>query len=174
MVHGPKTYANTASTNASPSQTNGAATTAADVQKAMMQSTSSTSGQENQGRVFIVNGEDNRESFTVPTCQYGKPHPVALVIDGDNKTVHLIRNCQGQAAKKTGEDASKESRFTKDSIYRALLKPASPSNARQSLNFGRSHSHDSTSERKGDSPSIDRVITAVLSRWKIQESIISS
>jgi len=94
------------------------------------------------GSVFIVNGEDNREMFSVPTCQYGKSHPISLVIDGDNKTIHLIRHAKDQA-----------SPVTKDSVYSALIKPDT-----------------NNKEKKGDTSSIDRVISAVLSRWKIVES----
>ena len=109
--------------------------TAADVDKAM-------STKKKDGNVFIVNGEDNREMFSVPTCQYGKSHPISLVIDGDNKTIHLIRHAKDEA-----------SPVTKDSVYRALIKPDT-----------------NKKEKKGDTSSIDRVISAVLSRWKIVES----
>jgi len=111
------------------------ATTAADVDKVM-------STKKKDGSVFIVNGEDNREMFSVPTCQYGKSHPISLVIDGDNKTIHLIRHAKDQA-----------SPVTKDSVYSALIKPDT-----------------NNKEKKGDTSSIDRVISAVLSRWKIVES----
>ena len=38
------------------------------------------------GQICILDGEDTtRESFSVPTCQYGRPHPVSLVIDKDNR-----------------------------------------------------------------------------------------
>jgi len=118
------------------SSINNSATTAADVDKVM-----STKKKED-GSVFIVNGEDNREMFSVPTCQYGKSHPISLVIDGDNKTIRLIRHAKDGA-----------SPVTKDSVYRALIKPDT-----------------NNKEKKGDTSSIDRVISAVLSRWKIVES----
>ena len=111
------------------------ATTAADVDKVM-------STKKKDGSVFIVNGEDNREMFSVPTCQYGKSHPISLVIDGDNKTIYLTRHAKDEA-----------SPVTKDSVYRALIKPDT-----------------NNKEKKGDTSSIDRVISAVLSRWKIVES----
>ena len=134
-------------------------TSASDVSDAMssrIQSNSSSAyGQEdNGGKLSIVDGEDNRERFSVPTCQYGKPHPVSLVIDGDNKTIHLIHR----------DSSDKEASVTRDSIYRALVKPASNS----SNSF---MSNDTTIKEK--KTSIDRVISAVLSRWKIEESTIS-
>mmetsp|Transcript_1710 Transcript_1710/g.3648 ORF Transcript_1710/g.3648 Transcript_1710/m.3648 type:complete len:731 (+) Transcript_1710:51-2243(+) len=149
------------------------ATTAADVDEAMvamMQSTSSTDGHEkNKGQLFIVNGEDNRESFSVPPCQFGRAHPVSLVIDGDNRTIHMMRHCDGPVAKEPAGRTIKDTLLTKNSIYHALRKPLPPSNNGQS--FNRSTSHEGAiKEKKGDSASIDRVIAAVLSRWKIQES----
>lgn len=142
------------------------ATTASDVKKVMadkVQSTLPTNKDENRpGSIFIVDGEDNRESFSVPTCQYGKPHPVSLVIDGDNRTIHLLRLNHGPDAKELAGVTIKETLLTKDAVYRALLKPTS------------SRAHPHMKQKTGESASIDRVITAVLSRWKIQESVIGS
>jgi hypothetical protein len=123
--------------------------------------------EEKSGRLFIVDGEDTRESFSVPTCQYGKPHPVSLLIDGENRTIHLIRRCL---------DSPESLLVSKGSIHRALLKPASTTNNGQSLQLsGASHSLDAVKEKKADSSSsIDRVITAALSRWKIRETTIGS
>ena len=70
----------------------------------------------------------------------------------------------------------KETLVTKGSVYRALLEPESQSNG-QSSNFnGGSIPQNAVKEKKkkGDGTSIDRVITAVLSRWKIQESVTGS
>lgn len=139
-----------------------AAVTAVDVGEAVA---ALSRGEKNPGRIFVVDGEDTRESFSVPTCQYGGPHPVSLVIDGENRTVHLVRRQPAVA------EAGKETTPTKDSVYRALLKAMSP---RKSGSFegGGGQSHDAGKEKKGDGTSIDRVITAVLSRWKILESTI--
>lgn len=174
MAPGLQSFADDA---ADPSQANvqaSGATTASDVDGAMVQSISPADGHQNRGRVFIMNGEENLESFSVPTCQYGRPHPVSLVIDGDNQTIHLVRR-RGQVAKESPGGAKKESLLTKDSVYRALLKPASSSNNGQpfALN-GRASLRDAVTDRKRDVTSIDRVITAVLSRWKIKESIVGS
>lgn len=122
-------------------------TTAADANEAMvamMQSTSFSNGHSKNGEVFIVDGEGNHESFSVPPCQFGRPHPVSLVIDGDNRTINIMRHCEGPVTKEPAGRAIKDTLLTKKSINHALRK-------------------------KGDSASIDRVITAVLSRWKIQE-----
>ena len=138
------------------------ATTAEDVSRAM----ASAVGRDGSGgRVFVVDGEDNRESFSVPTCQYGELHPVSLIVDGDSRTVHLIRRGGAPVAREDAADASCEGAILSvASVQRALLKPAA--------SF---HSLDAITEKRGDgSGTIDRVITAVLSRWKIQESTIGS
>jgi tRNA A37 threonylcarbamoyladenosine synthetase subunit TsaC/SUA5/YrdC len=102
------------------------------------------------GRVFVLDGEDTHESFSVPTCQYGGPHPVSILVDGENRTIHLVRR-QSTEGKKTAP--------TKDSIYRAL-RNAVP--------------HGAGKDTKGHTSSIDRVITAVLSRWKVEETVARS
>ena len=143
------------------------ATTAEGVSKVIAARVAPTSQQDHGGRIVVVNGEDNRETFTVPTCQYGKPYPVSLVVDGENRTIHLIHRCHPDT-KETTKGPEKSNIVTKHSVYRALVQPAS---ARRRHSFNRSSSLDSIKEQKGDSStSIDRVITAVLSRWKVQES----
>lgn len=134
-------------------------TTAADVGQsmaAMMQSSSLGSNrQENKARLFIVDGEDNRESFSVPTCQYGKPHHVSLAIDGDNKTIYLIRH------------DTEAHGISKAVVHRALTTPVTSSSDTGLFSL----KPQATATKKGDAAarSIDRVITAVLSRWKIEE-----
>ncbi|KAL3775139.1 hypothetical protein ACHAW5_010327 [Stephanodiscus triporus] len=134
------------------------ATTAADVCRAM----ASAAGQGSGGQIFVVDGEENRESFSVPTCQYGELHPVSLVVDGDSRTVHLIRSGDKPIARKDAADSPNEGTILSEaSVRRALLQPAA------------FHSLDAIPDKKGDGTgTIDRVITAVLSRWKIQESTI--
>ena len=134
------------------------ATTAEDVDRSM--SSSAIVDHESGGRIVIVDGEDNRESFSVPTCQYGEVHPVSLVVDGDSRTVHLIRRGDASVARNVVADGINDGTILSEaSVLRALLKPAS------------FHSLDAI--KKGDGTgTIDRVITAALSRWKIQECII--
>jgi len=154
MVHTLKSSAN--------NRANDGATTAKDVDKIMtdfVRSAPSINQHEgSQDGIYIVDGEDNRESFSVPTCQYGKPHPDSLVIDGDNRTIHLMR--RGPIAKGSARGTTKEALLTKKIVYRALLEPVSLANRQTFIK-----------KKKGDDTSIDRVITAVLSRWKIQESV---
>jgi len=154
MVHTLKPSANNRATDG--------VTTAKDVNKVMtdfVRSGPSINQHEgSQDGIYVVDGEDNRESFSVPTCQYGKPHPDSLVIDGDNRTIHLMR--RGPIAKDSARGTMKEALLTKKSVYRALLEPVSLANGQTFIK-----------KKKGDDTSIDRVITAVLSRWKIQESV---
>ena len=138
------------------------ATTAEDVVRSM---SSAVVNRQSAGRIVIVDGEDNRESFSVPTCQYGEVHPVSLVVDGDSRTVHLIRRDDAPVVtrKDEADGISDGTILSEASVLRALLKPAS------------FHSLDAIIEKKGDGTgTIDRVITAALSRWKIQECIIRS
>lgn len=140
--------------NVSASMRGSGVTTAENVDKVM----SSALNNPDNGRIFIVDGEDTRESFSVPTCQHDEPHPISLVVDGENRTVHLIRNCQRTSHEKTSDaesPANEASLVTKSSVYRALLETTSHNSRRQSF--------------KGDGVSVDRVITAVLSRWKIED-----
>lgn len=149
-------------------------------------STSATNdGNSKQGndQVFILDGEDTRESFSVPTCQYGMPHPVSLVIDGENRTIHLVRRRKSEftgeagAAKEgngkapannyhTFESSSsflcKHASITEDIIHRTLLQPPPPA-----ADPSRKNEAGSTS-----GSGVNRVISAVLSRWKIEERMV--
>lgn len=42
--------------------------------------------------VSILNGEEQRELFSVPTCEYGQPVPVSLWVDGAKRTVVISRS----------------------------------------------------------------------------------
>jgi hypothetical protein len=124
---------------------------------------STSPNQSNTEQILVVNGEDStREHWSVPTCNY-VTHPISLVVDGDNRTIHLLHNNRhdGGGASASGSDHSKEM------IYRALLQPSSsskPTTASLNMENG-SNKGASTSSRS----EIDRVITAVLSRWKVVE-----
>ncbi|KAL3809363.1 hypothetical protein ACHAXA_004366 [Cyclostephanos tholiformis] len=135
------------------------ATTAEEVDRSM---SSAVFDHKSGGRIVIVDGEDNRECFSVPTCQYGELHPVSLLVDGDNRTIHLIRRGDASVTRNDMADGINDGTILNEtSVRRALLKPAS------------FHSLDAIIEKKGDvTGTINRVITAALSNWKIQESII--
>ena len=110
-------------------------------------------------QIYVVNGEDTtRESFSVPTCNYGGVSPISLVVDGDNRTIYLLRHHQGG-------DGSKgcNNNFNNEKIYRALLQPPSSLKSAAAVNV------DVSNNKAASKKEIDRVITAVLSRWKVVE-----
>ena len=115
----------------------------------------------NTEQILVVNGEDStREHWSVPTCNY-VTHPISLVVDGDNRTIHLLHNNRhdGGGASASGSDHSKEM------IYRALLQPSSSSKVTTaSLNMENGSNKGASTTSRSE---IDRVITAVLSRWKV-------
>ena len=132
----------------------GGSTTSSDVAK-VMSSAIGDNNDEGGGRIYVVDGEDTRESFSVPTCQYGEIHPVSLVIDGDNRTIHLIRRSSVTVPSKGAGDEGPLV-VSKATVRRALLNPTSF----RSLDIGAEKKRDNTD-------TIDRVISAVLSRWTI-------
>ncbi|KAL7433491.1 hypothetical protein ACHAXM_003632 [Skeletonema potamos] len=137
------------------------ATTAANVKKILTSSPSPSSINSNLNRaaeqIYVVDGEDTtRENFSVPTCHYGGMSPVSLLVDGDNRTIYLLRH-QGGVGKGGYNNLNEEK------IYRALLQPPS------SLKKSTSAVNVSGSNKAESNKEIDRVITAVLSRWKVVE-----
>jgi hypothetical protein len=137
----------------------GGSTTSSDVVK-VMSSAIGNKNDEGGGQIYVVDGEDTRESFSVPTCQYGEIHPVSLVIDGENRTIHLIHRRSSSAtvpSKGAAEESDKGPLvISKATVRRALLNPAS------------FRSLDVSTEKKVDNnDTIDRVISAVLSRWAV-------
>lgn len=136
----------------------GGSTTSNDVAKVM----SSAIGKDNDeggGCIYVVDGEDTRESFSVPTCQYGEIHPVSLVVDGDNRTIHVIhRRSSVNVPLKGSAVATDEGPLvvSNATVRRALLNPASF----RSLDV-------STEKMVDNNDTIDRVIRAVLSRWTV-------
>lgn len=124
---------------------------------------STSPNQSDTEQIRVVNGEDStREHWSVPTCNY-VTHPISLVVDGDNRTIHLLRNRHdGGGGVASGSDYSKEI------IYRALLQPSSTSSklTTASLNMENGNNKGASTTSRSE---IDRVITAVLSRWKVVE-----
>jgi hypothetical protein len=141
------------------------ATTAANVKEILSPCSSSPSSKigclhHGTEQICIVNGEDTtRESFSVPTCNYGGTYPISLVLDGANRTIHMLRS--------HGDGVNKKcSNFTKETIYRSLLQsPSSSWKSNSAIVNVDNGSNKAASTRR----EIDRVITAVLSRWKVVE-----
>jgi len=123
-------------------------------------SPSSSSNLKKRGteQIYVVNGEDTtHDYFSVPTCNYGGVSPISLVVDGANRTIYLLRHQNGKGC---------DSNFSKETIYRALLQPPS---SFKSTPVGHIHVDDGSNSKASSTKDIDRVITAVLSRWKIVE-----
>ena len=108
--------------------------------------------------VDVLNGEDEREMFMAPTCQFGKGACISLVVDDDTKTIHIVHP---EPAGKGGEaSTNKKSKITPRDIVRALR--TSP---RASIEIGNSYEDVAVDAAKVAS----RVISVVLSRWKCVE-----
>jgi len=131
--------------------------------------------------ICILDGEETRESFSVPPCQFQCPHPTSIFINGDDRTIYLLHNERqshspidtsahhqessipfDSALTTTISDStimtehhhvSKHSIITKESIKQALSQPQ----------------QDLVGEME-NTTGVDRVITAVLSRWTVKEA----
>ena len=108
--------------------------------------------------IDVLNGEDEREMFMAPTCQFGKGACISLVVDDDTKTIHIVHPKSGGK----GEEANtnKKSKITPRDIVRALR--TSP---RASIEIGNSYEDVAADAAKVAS----RVISVVLNRWKCAE-----
>mmetsp|Transcript_22022 Transcript_22022/g.45544 ORF Transcript_22022/g.45544 Transcript_22022/m.45544 type:complete len:961 (+) Transcript_22022:129-3011(+) len=108
--------------------------------------------------VDVLNGEDEREMFVAPTCQFGVGPCSSLIIDDETKTVHIVQPSTkgGGAAAST---SSKSALSTKD-VIRALR-----TNPRASVEIGAQYAAVAADAEKVAS----RVISVVLNRWKVEE-----
>ena len=137
------------------------ANSATNVTKILLSSASSNVNRAAAEQIYVVNGEDTtHENFSVPTCNYGGVSPISLVVDGDNRTMHLLRHHQNGHDVVSGGCKN----IHKDKIYRALLQPPSSLRSSTAINVDNCSNNKASSTRE-----IDRVITAVLSRWKVVE-----
>lgn len=55
---------------------------------------SQTSPETHATTVYVLNGEDKREMFSVPTCQFKYEAPVSLVINDRRRTIRIVRQSQ--------------------------------------------------------------------------------
>ena len=108
--------------------------------------------------VDVLNGEDEREMFMAPTCQFGKGACISLVVDDDTKTIHIVH--PEPAGKGEEANTNKKSKISPRDIVRALR--TSP---RASIEIGNSYEDVAADAAKVAS----RVISVVLSRWKCVE-----
>ena len=117
----------------------------------------------------VLNGEERREMFCVPTCEHGKPCPVALWIDADRRTVRVQRRDYHPVhihRSSLSSSSSSEDRRSPDSVMASgsSTTTVSESELRQSL-------RGTTLKPKN---AVDRVIQAVLMKWRVVEHSSSS
>lgn len=60
--------------------------------------------------VYVLNGEDKREIFHVPACQFSNAESISLVINNLNRTVSIIRDGSSKLLSQ-GDRNSKSSSF---------------------------------------------------------------
>merc|ERR1712038_182824 len=96
--------------------------------------------------VHVMNGEDRREMFFVPPCQYGKSSSVSLVIDAPNRTIAILRD----KSRLHSKEVSEEFELRVEDVVRALL----------------FHKGDELGSVK------TKAITAVMHKWKVREKEI--
>jgi hypothetical protein len=103
--------------------------------------------------VDVLNGEDEREMFAAPTCQFGVGACSSLVIDDETKTVRIVQ------PKVKGGTATHSTLHTKH-IVRALR-----INPRSSVEVASPYEAVAADAEKVAS----RVISVVLNRWNFVE-----
>eukprot|EP00551_Chaetoceros_affinis_P013601 CAMPEP_0203705082 /NCGR_PEP_ID=MMETSP0091-20130426/48687_1 /ASSEMBLY_ACC=CAM_ASM_001089 /TAXON_ID=426623 /ORGANISM="Chaetoceros affinis, Strain CCMP159" /LENGTH=524 /DNA_ID=CAMNT_0050580349 /DNA_START=39 /DNA_END=1613 /DNA_ORIENTATION=+ len=96
--------------------------------------------------VHVINGEDRREMFFVPPCQYGQSSSVSLVIDAPNRTITILRDRSRLHSKTVDE----EFELRIQDVVRALLH----------------HNEDEPGSVKS------KAITAVMHKWRVNEKEI--
>eukprot|EP00986_Skeletonema_menzelii_P008970 scaffold3935_cov142-Skeletonema_menzelii.AAC.1 len=141
----------------------------------ILSSSSSSSDNTNPKRggteqIYVVNGEDTtHENFSVPTCNYGGVSPMSLVVDGDNRTIYLLRNHHHYRNSEFvgGGGGGCNTVVNKDKIYRALLQP--PSSLKSTNTTAVNVDNNCSNGKASSMREMDRVITAVMSRWKVVE-----
>jgi hypothetical protein len=107
--------------------------------------TPSTSNVQNQKPVVhVMNGEDRREMFFVPTCQYGQSSSVSLVIDASNRRVFILRD---KAYYLNSQKVKDDFDLQVEDVIRAL--------------------HQEGQNEPGSVKS--KAITAVMHKWKVYE-----
>jgi hypothetical protein len=103
----------------------------------------------------VLDGEERREIFAVPTCEHGRPWPVSLWINGRDRQVTILDNSSASSS---------------DNL------PGLPNLSQPALNVEgvlqtvRSRHTSSTSTRSKKSPKAlfrDRMVQAILSKWTV-------
>jgi hypothetical protein len=123
----------------------------------------------NKQTVHVLNGEDKRELFSVPTCHYKEPYKYSLWINDSIRTVFI------RGAPRGSDDT------TKATVVQAMLlatTPISSSNTTTtSTSSNNNNNNNNNNNRQGvgrDDDNDDlrlknrnRVMTAVMRQWKV-------
>jgi len=91
----------------------------------------------------VLNGEERREIFCVPTCEHGQPCQISLWMDADRRTVRVQRNHHRKpSTERMSPDSVMNDTISESALLQSLRGPK-PKNA------------------------VERVIQAVLLKWKV-------
>lgn len=116
--------------------------------------------------IHVMNGEDKRELFSVPTCQYGKPHPYSLWID-DGARVVYIRGSHSES----GVDTARRQPQHQDvaTTTTSATTPGSVAGVVKAVLTSAVASTSSSPSTTNDNrlQNRNRVIAAVLRKWKV-------
>ena len=105
--------------------------------------------------VHVLNGEDKREHFCVPTCHYKEPYKYSLWIQDSTRTVFI----RGAPRSTDDKDA------TKAAVVRAML--LATTTTLTSVGVEDSSCDDTTDSENLRLKNRNRVMTAVLRQWKV-------
>lgn len=114
----------------------------------------------NKQTIHVLNGEDKRELFSVPTCHYGEPYKYSLWINDSIRTVFI------RGAPRDGSNDT-----TKATVVQAMLL-ASTTLSSSNNNKNNSSSNGQGVGRDDDNDDMrlknrNRVMTAVMRQWKV-------
>jgi hypothetical protein len=108
--------------------------------------------------VHVLNGEDQREMFNVPTCQYGQSPSVALVVDCSTRTVHILKDVPKEV------DSTRQSGVQNQHYYNSFNVTVG--------DVTRALRHIKQEKENGKSGSVKmKVIATVLAKWNVVEKI---
>lgn len=103
----------------------------------------------------VLNGEERKEIFAVPTCEHRRPWPISLWINGRDRQVTIL-----DSSAATG---------TSDSDLSNVPQPLHVESVLQAV---RSRNYSSSSTRAKKSPKAlfrDRMVQTILSKWTVQK-----
>jgi len=115
-------------------------TKASDVSRRVASKFAYSSEDNNKHVAHVIDGEETRELFSVPTCQYGQPCPSSLWIDEPSRTLYI-------RGKDTFGDIAKD--MSEDSLKKLLLLASQCNTTYENQTY------------------TDKVVSAVLFKWKV-------